>query len=140
MERQAEYGVQRIKEVWKADKMDFLKTYLIKKPYLSWVSTTRRGIIFDISAQTLDTIHQVFLGLAAIGAIVGLFQKKTRNGTGICLCGILYFSIFTSVFLPFSGYNFPAYFFVITLAAIAVEAAIKTVNKAWKKAQMIRSN
>lgn len=122
MLRESDYAKERIKNAWAYDKSEFLKTYLLKKPYYSWRAVMVRGIIFDISSATQNQIYKVTVLLACCGFLVGLLQKKKQQGTLFCMFGIIYYSIFTAIFLPFAGYNFPAYFFGVILAAIAVEA------------------
>ena len=124
MQHQSEYAMERIKEWWAKDKSDLLYTYLIKKPYFSWYSTLRYGEIFDISISLLDRIHRCMLALSGIGFVIGLCNKNCRIGAVTVGFVMLYFAIFTSIFLPFVGYNYPAYFAMLILASVAISTFI----------------
>lgn len=131
MQRQEDYAKERIKALWQQDKGAFLKTYLIEKPISSWISTTRYGVIYDISTKTLDQVHKIMLCLAGIGAIIGLLRKSLRDGTVLGIMIMLYFTAFSAAFLPFPRYNFPAYFAMLALAAITVQIIMEIALKGY---------
>lgn len=138
MQREEEYAKERIGAMWQQNKIELLKTYLIEKPYYSWYGTTRYGLIYDISSATLDQVHRICLCLAGFGVLIGLYKKELRLGTIICMSVMIYYTIFTAIFLPFAGYNFPAYFAMLALAAIPIQIAADFIINGYSRLKIFK--
>lgn len=112
---------ERISEWFNNNPKEFLYSYLVLKPKIMWSYAFYWIPIFDISATTIHSVHNLLLLLFLVGLVIHVTTDKNKRGESIFIVLILlYFTYTYSSFFAFNRYNQTLMPLIIIYSSVAI--------------------